>query len=202
MLILLLTFLGTYDWYPVEGVNASKEVLKSSIVQRFGKNRLRKSFIKLDAGIFKGGCMALVPEGYKIREVPEGLKFMINYIEVEKYDRYTAVYKSGKLEKEWNKLKRELTENIGGIHFGTPSLKELREELISENFIRLDSLSNRSRTEKKKDIRKPKKVYYSFLLVQKENDRKLIPVLLVLSPAGEIYKEIRREMSEEKGGEK
>lgn len=202
MFILLLTFLGTYEWYPVEGENVTKEVLESSIVQQVGKNMLRKSFIKLDADIFEGGCMALLPKGYKIIEVPEGLKFMISYIEMESYDRYSAVYESGDLNKEWSNLKKEFADKIGVRYIRTPSLEVLRKRLFKEKVDRSGIMESAIEMEDNDKIEYPKKVYYSFILIQKRNDRKLIPVFLTLSPISEIYKQIRREMNDGEGGEK
>jgi len=201
MFILLLTFLGTYDWYPVRGGEVSKEILESSIVKRFGEENFRKSFIKLDAEIFEGGCMVLVPKGYRVREVPRGLKMMVNYIEMEKYDRYSAVYEYGELEMGWNDLKRELRDNVGGFRFGTPSLEWLRNRLIPRGVSGSEGSSNRPQSEEDKDIEYPRKIYYSFLLIEKNRKELIIPVLLVLSPVGEIYKELRKEMKEvEEGG--
>lgn len=202
MFILLLTFLGTYEWYPVEGGNVTKEVLESSIVQQLGKNMLRKSFIKLDADIFEGGCTALLPKGYKIIEVPKGLKLMINHIEIENYDRYSAVYESGDLNKEWSNLKKEFADKIGVRYIRTPSLEALRKRLFKKGIdgsLRMSSADERGDND---EIEYTKKAYYSFLLIQKRNDRKLIPIFLTLSPVSEICKQIRREMSEVEGGEK
>ncbi len=202
MFILILTFLGTFEWYPVEGKNVSKEILESSVVERFEKNRLRKSFVKLDADIFKGGCMVLVPKGYTILEAPEGLKLMENYIEIEKYDRYSTFYESGELERKWNELKRELAENIGGIYSRTPSLEVLRKRLLPGGVSASENSMDVPQIEEDQDIEYPRKVYYSFLLIEKDRKLIVIPVLLVLSPVDEIYKEIRKEMIEAKGGEK
>ena len=202
MFILLLTFLGTYEWYPVESGNVSKEVLESSVVESFGKNRLRKSFVKLDSDIFTGGCMVLLPKGYTVLEAPEGLKLMENYIEIDNFDRYSAIYESGKMEKKWNRLKRELIENIGGIHFGTPSLDALRKRLLPGDVSHPDKAADVSQAEEVQEIEYPKEVYYSFLLVGNHGKQVIIPVLLVLSPIDEIYKQIRKEMSEAKGGAK
>ncbi len=202
MFILILTFLGTYEWYPVESGNVSKEVSESSVVKSFGKNRLRKSFVKLDSDIFTGGCMVLLPKGYTVLEVPEGLKLMENYIEIENLDRYSAVYESGELEKKWNKLKRELTKSIGGISFRTPSLEVLRKRLLPGSVSHPDKATDVSQTEEDQDIEYPREVYYSFLLIEKHGKQVIIPVLLVLSPVDEIYKQIRKEMSEAKGGAK
>lgn len=217
MILLFISLLGGFAWYPISGGANSYEMVlnseegRSIIMQYGGKENLVKSSIPLGAGIFKGGEMVLLPKGLKIKGTPRNLKFMKRAISIEKYDRYSAIYKEGELEAEWEELKSETKSKLGISSLENSSREELREffpERIHPTKEEMERMEKeglereeaRLEEERKEEIEYPAKSYFSFLLIEENGRERLIPVILHLSPIDELIEKFTED--EEQGGER
>jgi len=209
MILLFLSFLIGFAWYPLEDVrdmSAYEMVLNSEeghsiIMQYGGKENLVKSSIPLGAGVFKGGEMVLLIKGLKIKRTPENLKLMKRAISMERYNRYSALYEEGELKAEWEELKRETESKLGISSLEEIPREELR-EFFPERILPTEEGFEREQgtleKEGKEEIEYPAKSYFSFLLTEENGMERLRIVILHLSPIDELIEKI----TEEEGGER
>lgn len=207
MILLFLSLLGGFKWHSIpEGAinrNLYKVILNteegSSMIMRYGgEENLVRGFIHLDYGIFAGGNMVLLHKRFKIKRTPENLILVKRAIEMEKHNRYAALYKGGEFKEEWKELKRE-TENKLKI----TSLDDLSRERLREFFPErvlptkkeierlkreglLEEEMEISERESEETVTYPGNIYFSFLLVEENGRERLIPVILHLSPIDEL----------------
>jgi len=216
MILLFISFWSGFAWYPIYGgANVYETVLNSedglSIINQYGgEENLVKSSIPLGAGIFKGGEMVLLPKGVKIRQTPRSLKFMKRAIEMEKFDRYSAIYKEGDLIREWQDLMSETEGKLGVSSLDRISRERLREffpvrihppeeEMERMNSGELEREETRLEEERKEEIEYPEKSYFSFLLTEEDGRQRLRIVIMRLSPIDELIEKFNRD--KEQGGE-
>ena len=217
MILLFISLLGGFLWYPIYiDVNAYETVLNSeegrSIINQYGgEENLVKSSIPLGADIFRGGEMVLLPKGVKIRQTPRNLKFMKRAILLEKYDRYSAIYKEGAFIREWQELKSETESKMGVSSLDGISRERLREffpERIHPPENEMDRIEKEGlereeailKEEMKEEIEYPTKSYFSFLLTEENGRQKLRIVIIRLSPIDELIEKFNED--EEQGGER
>ncbi len=208
MILLLLSFWGGFDWYPLEvagDISVYKTILDSqegsSIIKRYGgEENLMRGLITLDSGIFEGGVKVLLPKGCKIKRTPEYLRLIKRAIELEYYDRYSALYKEGELEKEWREVKEKAANELGTPSLETISYTRLK-EFFPERIIPTEETGIEEPETESAFIKAiPAKHFFSFLLIEENGREKLIPVILHLSPIEEaIEKFIKMEYE---GGER
>ncbi len=190
MFILLLTFLGTYEWFPVEGGDVSRQVLESPVVKEYGTNRIEKKFIYLTSGIFGGGSKVLFSKGSEIRGLPKGLKLMKRAIRMKKFDRYSALYKEGELKVVWKELEKESARKLG---IPSLTLQEMRKIFPEDDFKNeKEEFKPGLILEKIRGVKYPLRIYYSFMEIEENRTRKLIPVVMKLCPLDEKIEEYIR----------
>lgn len=217
MILLFISFWSGFAWYPIYGgANAYETVLNSeegrSIIGQYGgEENLVKSSIPLGADIFRGGEMVLLPKGIKIRQTPRNLKFMKRAIEMEKYDRYSAIYKEGAFIREWQDLMSETESKLGISSLDGISRERLREffpERIHPPENEMDRIEKEGlereeailKEEMKEEIEYPTKSYFSFLLTEEDGRQRLRIVIIHLSPINELIEKFNQD--KEKGGER
>ncbi len=196
-MMLLLLFLSGFEWTELT-VSDPKDItsqIKQEIKNNFDGKEVINRMVYLDESVFTGGCKFLVPKGFYIKEAPNEMKLKKRYIKMVKYDRYSLTIREGKLEAEWRKLKSEFEsvcldgKSIESISKDKAKLMEYFPELLSseEDFAREEKSRegrpevSTSRNNQKRETF-PEKTYFSFILIKKEYQEKLIPVILQLSP--------------------
>ncbi|TET98846.1 MAG: hypothetical protein E3J23_06130 [Candidatus Stahlbacteria bacterium] len=212
MIYLLLYIISSFPWYPIseseiygnlkEMILNSKEI--SSIVMRYGgEEYLVNGLIHLDGDVFKGGEMVLLTKDYKIARTPENLQLLNRNIEMEKYNRYTALYREGRLKDEWMELERESEFKLGISSLENLPIDKLRElfperirspeEEMEERGFELLDIEEEGTKEREieGETKYPRKHYISFILVEENWREKLFPVILHLSPIDEKIEEMR-----------
>ncbi|MCK4528044.1 hypothetical protein KAW18_11800 [candidate division WOR-3 bacterium] len=208
MILLLLSFWGGFDWYPLEvagDISVYKTILDSqegsSIIRRYGgEKNLLKGLIHLNSDIFKGGRKVLLPKKYKIKRTPGYLQLIKRDIEIKNYNRYAALYKEGELKEEWRQLKAESTNKLGISSLEAISYTRLK-ELFPERIIPTEETGIEEPENESAFIEEiPAKHFFSFLLIEENGREKLIPVILHLSPIEEAIEMFRR--MEDEGGER
>lgn len=215
MILLLLSFWGGFDWYPLEvagEISVYKTILDSqegsSIIRQYGgEKNLLKGLIHLNSDIFKGGRKVLLPKEYKIKRTPGYLQLIKRDIEIKNYNRYAALYKEGELKEEWRELKAESTNKLGISSLETISYTRLK-ELFPERISPTKREKGKMREEEIEEPENesafieeiPAKHFFSFLLIEENGREKLIPVILHLSPIKEAIEMFRR--MEHEGGER
>jgi hypothetical protein len=182
---------GVFEWQEIEGYGAkaiTSQIKESSIVKNYGKGVLKKGLIYFDGGIFTSGNKLVIPEDAKILSAPAGLKISKTNIDIVKHDRYAVKYKESALKDEWQRLKKESAKELG-----VSSLEGLTVEQIMQinSGIKIES-SNIRQSKRGGTVRKiyPRKTYISFFLIEINRQRKLLPVVLIISPIGEMMKKI------------
>lgn len=218
MVLLFICFLSGFEWYPLvdntTGKNLYEAILETDcgheIIGRYGgKEVLDNRLILIDGGVFEGGAKVLLPKKYKLKKFPDDLKLLKRYINLEKYNRYSAVYKEGELKEVWEKLYKETSEK-----FRLSSIQELPPEKLRTLNPKLNLARRQGDVEKEKQSRAknnlsprlsgresvsfPSKTFFSFLLIEgvADGSEKLVPVVLELSPIESIVKEILKDKSE------
>lgn len=189
LFLLILSFYSGFEWVQFEGIDAkgiSEEIMESPVVKRYGKQNLEKRFVRLNSGIFGGGCKVLFSKGTEIRGLPEGLKLMKRAIKMKKFDRYSALYERGELKKEWEKLEKESAEKLG---ISSLSFEELKKFLPGEDYKEGTENMEPATIGKIAGIEYPAKTYYSFIEIEENRTVKLIPVVLKLCPIAEKIEE-------------
>jgi len=213
MIFLFLSLWGSFKWYPISENDINSNLYEvilnsgegSSIIMQYGgEENLVKGFIHLYGDIFKGGGMVLLPKEFKITITPENLQLLKRAIPVKNYNRYSALYKAREFMREWKELERESEDNLGISSLENLSLKKLREllpervpptkdEIEKVNIKELESDEIRiSEKETERGIIYPRKYYFSFLLIEENWRKRLIPVILHLSPIDETIKKLKR----------
>jgi len=198
MLLLLFSIAigGRFDWQAIEkrGIEEMyEEIQNSSVVESYGKRNLERWYIHLTSDVFEGGCMIVLSKGTRIGKVPDNLKIVNSGIKMKKFDRYVALYKRGELKREWEKLERESAKKLG---ISSLSFEELEKFLPDENYKEGTGAMNAG-FEKIESIEFPAKTYYSFMEIEENRTRKLIPVVMELCPIAEKIKEY---VNRSKGG--
>lgn len=217
MILLFISFWSGFAWYPIYGdANVYETVLNSeeglSIINQYGgEGNLVKSSIPIDADIFRGGEMVLLPKGVRIRQTPINLKFMKRAIEMEKYDRYSAIYKEGAFIREWQELESEIESKLGISSLDEISRERLR-EIFPERIHPPEEETERMSSgvlgseeaglveEGKEEIDYPTKSYFSFLLTEEDSRQKIRIVVIRLSPIDELIEKFNQD--KEQGGER
>lgn len=197
MNILLCLFVVGFSWFPIErGRGDTYDFIESStqimsIVERYGGKKSLGRTIRLDDGVFHGGCKVLLPKDIEIGETPDNMKFLKRTIELETGDRYSALYdEDGNLTFDWKNLKRRFAERLGVRSPENIPCDEIKRLLPEEKDVVPDA-SSRGEGDYSGDIdegdkylesKYPRKMYLSFLTVEKDRREKLYPVMLVLDP--------------------
>jgi hypothetical protein len=196
MLLLFLISFGSFEWQEIEkqGIQGIYEdIQNSSVVQSYGKRNLEKKFIYLDSGIFRGGCKVLFSKGTEIEGLPSGLELMKRAIKMKKFDRYSALYKKGELKGVWEELENESARKLG---IPSLTLQEIRKIFPKENFKNeKGEIEPALIFEKIKRVKYPVRIYYSFMEIEENRTRKLIPVVMKLCPMDEKIEEYIRGLS-------
>jgi len=193
LFLLILSFYSEFDWYQLEETSVrgiSEEIMESPVVRKYGKDRLRKKYIYLDSGIFGGGSRVLFSKGTEIEGLPKGLKLMRRAIKMKKFDRYSALYEEGELKHVWKELENESARKLG-----IPSLTmaEMRKIFPEGNFKNEEGkIEPGLMLDKIGGIKYPLRIYYSFMEIEENRTRKLIPVVMKLCPMDEKIEEYIR----------
>jgi hypothetical protein len=197
MLLFSIAIGGGFDWQAIEKQGIQEiyeEIQNSSVVGRYGKQNLERWYIYLTSDVFGGGCMIVLSKGTQIRRIPDNLKIVNSGIKMKKFDRYVALYnKRGELKREWKKLERESAKKLG---ISSLSFEELKRFLPDENYKEGTGAMNAG-FEKIESIEFPAKTYYSFMEIEENRTRKLIPVVMELCP---IAEKIEEYVNRSKGG--
>jgi hypothetical protein len=191
LFLLMLSFYNSeFEWYQLEGTGArgiSEEVMESPMVKKYGKDRVANKFIYLDSGIFGGGCKVLFSKGTEIRGLPEGLRLMKRAIKMKKHDRYSALYKEGKLKETWKELEKESARKLG---ISSLTLEEMRKIFPEEDFKNEEGeFEPGLMLEKIGRLKCPSRTYYSFVEIEEDKTVKIIPVMIKLCPIAEKIEE-------------
>jgi len=196
-MVLLLLFLSGFEWTELT-VSDPKDItsqIKQEIENNFDGKDVINRMVYLDESVFTGGCKFLAPKGFYIKEAPNEMKLKKRYIKMVKYDRYSLTIREGKLEAEWRKLKSEFEsvcldgKSIESILKDKAKLMEYFPELLSyeQNSVREEeSREGRLKMRASRNDREretfPEKTYFSFILIEKGYQEKIIPVIISLSP--------------------
>lgn len=199
LFLLILSFHSGFEWIQFERTDAKEisEVIKESkVVKRYGAENLEKRFVRLNSGIFEGGCKIILSKGTEIRRIPEDLKIYKRAIKMKKYDRYSALYEKGELKREWEKLEKESAEKLG---VSSLSFEELERFLPERNCEECEEgrVNSGAMDEKMPNIEYPSKTYYSFIEIEEDRTIKCIPVVLTLCP---LAQKIEEYMNSLRGG--
>jgi len=190
LFLLVLSFYSEFEWVQLEGTNArgiSREIIAATAAERYGKRNIEKRFIRLNSGIFSGGCKVLFSKGSEIEGLPRDLKLMRRAIKMKKFDRYSALYKEGELRQEWKKLEKESAEKLG---ISSLSFEELGKFLPEEDYKDEEGeIEPGLIVEKMAGIKYPAKTYYSFIEIKEDRTVKIIPVVIKLCPLAEKIEE-------------
>ena len=195
MLLLLFSIAigGRFDWQEIEkqGIQGIYEdIQNSSVVQSYGKRNLEKRFIYLNSGIFRGGCKVLFSKGTEIEGLPRDLELMKRAIKMKKFDRYSALYREGELKHVWEELESESARKLG---ISSLTMVEMRKIFPEEDFKNEKGEIEPSLIlEKIKGVKYPLRIYYSFMDIEENRTRKLIPVVMKLCPMDEKIEEYIR----------
>lgn len=206
MILLILSFLSGFQWYPIREASIDENLYNvilnsnegSSIIMKYGgEENLVKSTIHLGASIFKGGMKVLLPKEFKIKQIPKDIKLLKRHIEMESYDRYSALYKGSEFKEEWNELKRETESKLGISSLDSLPLEEARllfPERIPPRAEEREKMEKEvlEEEEKEESITYPGKNYFSFLLIEEKGRERLLPVILHLSPVEEKLEGFKR----------
>lgn len=201
----LITFMGSISWTPMkndDNLTISQYVIKSSIVQDYGKSSLIKQFININSDIFYGGCKVLIPKGAVIIGAPAGLSLLKENVHIDRYDWYTALYKEGDLKGTWDQMKRKSyfgikidnlddlkKEDIESLSKKNPKLRIDNRE--KNKNLQISSIPPNNENIERKPIRKSNhKVYVSFIVIEENNEYKILPIVLRLDPEVEIKNHI------------
>jgi hypothetical protein len=186
-LLLFSVVMGGFEWQEIEGYGAkaiTNQIKESSVVKSYGKGALKKSLIHFNDRIFKSGNQLVIPEGAKILMAPAGLNISKTDIDIVRHDRYAVTYEEGALKGEWQRLKAKSAKEMG-----LTSLEDLTAEDMAQIMSRVISGSSNIRQSKRGGTVRniySQKTYISFLLIEVKGRRKLLPVVLVISPIGQI----------------
>ena len=177
LLLFSIVSLDTFEWEEIKGLGAkamTKQIKNSSVVENYGRDILKKSLVHFNDRIFESGNKLVIPEEAEILRLPAGLKINKSNIDIVKHDRYAVTYEEGKLKDEWIRLKRESAQEIG-----VSSLEDLNINQISKALSKLNSEGKKY----------PQKIYISFILIEINRQRELLPVVLIISPIGDLLRE-------------
>lgn len=192
--LLLFSFFGngSFEWVEVKGYDAksiTKQVKESSVVINYGKVILKKSLTHFDSDIFEAGGKLVISEDAEILRVPAGIEVKkTEDVEIVKHDRYSVEYEEGALKDEWVGLKRESAQKIGVSSIDNVTIKQIPKfsaKMTSENVDRRKSRKTNTVTSKY-----PAKIYFSFILIEVNGERKLLPVVLTISPISELLQDM------------
>ncbi|MEJ2355620.1 MAG: hypothetical protein P8Y62_06950 [candidate division WOR-3 bacterium] len=193
LFLLMLSFYSEFDWYQLEMTGRGgiyEGIMESSVVKEYGTNRIEKKFIYLTSGIFGGGSRVLFSKGSEIRGLPKGLKLMKRAIRMKKFDRYSALYEEGELKHVWKELEKESARKLG---IPSLTLQEMRKICPEDDFKNEKGEIEPSLIlEKIKGVKYPLRIYYSFMDIEENRTRKLIPVVMKLCPMDEKIEEYIR----------
>ena len=190
-LLLLFSFfgMGSFEWEEVELYEPkaiTKQIRESSVVKGYGKGVLKKSLIYFNDEIFECGDQLVIPENAEILRVPAGMEVKKTDIEIVKHDRYKLTYKEGSLKDEWASLKSESARLMGVSSFKTISNEQIYK------FIAKQTSDGANRVKSKRrgimTSKYPTKCYLSFILIDVNGKRELIPVVLAISPLSKLLK--------------
>jgi hypothetical protein len=184
LFLLILSFHSGFDWVELEKTEAleiSEVIKESKLVKRYGEQSLEKWIIHLTSDVFGGGCMVVLSKGTQVIRVPDNLKIVNSGIKMKKFDRYVALYEEGDLKREWKKLEKESAEKLG---ISSLSSEELERFLPGEDY-KEGTVEMNTEFDKIADIEFPERTYYSFMEIEKNGTRKLIPVVMEFCPIGE-----------------
>jgi chaperonin cofactor prefoldin len=177
MMLLFLISFGSFEWKELKNTDP-KEItyqIKQEIEENVSRSRkVINSLVYLDDKVFKEGGTLLVPHGFKIKEVPSQMELKKLYVKMAKYDRYAVVIGEGRIESKWKKLKDEFKSALGDN-----SIESLLKDIDENTGIKRTIGSF------------PEETYFSFILIEKEGEEKLIPVILNLSPLRSIIEGVK-----------
>lgn len=183
LLFFSLVVADNFEWEEVKYYDTkaiTRQIKESFAVKNYGKGVLKKSLIYFDDGIFQSGDKLVIPEGAEILRLPSGLKISSTNVDIIKHDRYAVEYKEGTLRDEWEKLKRESAKKLGLSSFENLTVEQImqiKSRVNSENqVVRKSKRVNRIVNQY------PEKFYISFILIEVNGQRKLLPVVLSISP--------------------
>jgi hypothetical protein len=205
MMILLLSFISTFEWYPLEegmGLATYDDILNSeaqSTVNLYGGKDIIAGFVlHLGKGIFEGGEMVVLPDKFKVSGRPRDLILVKRHMEIKNHKRFAALYKGSKLKREWEELKEESAKILGVRALERAKVKHFNEFIPEMVFPTKERLSrpaiiHESETQlafQEEERKMPQKRYFSFILVTDNGKELLIPVLLHLNPILERAREL------------
>ena len=158
------------------------------MIEEYGKEILKKSLVHFDDDIFRAGDKLVIPERAKILRIPIGIELKKTDIDIVKHDRYSVKYGEGTLKDEWERLKSESAQKMG-----VSSLDNLTFEQISDFSVKIASENvNRKKSKKGNTVfnEYPHKSYISFVLIEINGRRKILPVVLSISPIDRLLQNL------------